>query len=281
MKQASREILLLDNGSRRPQSTLALRALAARLAARLRQPVQPVSLAHSDQVPADKLNGEPAAILEPWLRARQSAGSQRFLVLPLFFGPSGALTEAIPAMLARLGEEGGPLDLRLAATLCPLPQGEPRLTAILLDQIARATGETGIRPERLVLVDHGSPSPLVNASRRWVAADLRARLGTGVRIEEAAMERRPGAQYDFNGELLLEVLRRQAQEDQGRPLLVVPLFLFAGRHAGPGGDLAEIAATVKAEYPGFQFQLTGLVGDHPGVVDILVSRHAEAQGEPA
>jgi len=89
MKQASREILLLDNGSRRPQSTLALRALAAKRAERLRQPVQPVSLAHSDRVPADKLNGEPAAILEPWLRARQSVGGQRFLVLPLFFGPVG------------------------------------------------------------------------------------------------------------------------------------------------------------------------------------------------
>ena len=68
-----REILLLDNGSRRPQSTLALRELAARLTARLRQPVQPVSLAHSDLISADKLAGHPATTLEPWLvdRLRQ------------------------------------------------------------------------------------------------------------------------------------------------------------------------------------------------------------------
>lgn len=270
-----REILLLDNGSRRPQSTLALRDLAARLAARLRQPVQPVSLAHSDLISADKLAGQPAITLETWLLDRLRQGVQRFLVIPLFFGPSGALTEAIPALAARLCADAGPLDVRLAAPLCPLPQGEPRLTAILLDRIATAARETQFQPRRLVLVDHGSPRPEVNAARRWVAADLRSRLAAGIQVEEAAMERRAGPQYDFNGELLLEVLRRLARADSQGPVFVAPLFLFAGRHAGPGGDLDEIAGAVKVEYPALRIALTGLVGDHPALLDILASRYQE------
>ena len=270
-----REILLLDNGSRRPQSTLALRDLAARLAARLRQPVQPVSLAHSDLISADKLAGQPAITLETRLLDRLRQGVQRFLVIPLFFGPSGALTEAIPALAARLRADAGPLDVRLAAPLCPLPQGEPRLTAILLDRIAPAARETQLQPRRLVLVDHGSPRPEVNAARRWVAADLRSRLAAGIQVEEAAMERRAGPQYDFNGDLLLEVLRRLACADSQSPVFVAPLFLFAGRHAGPGGDLDEIAGAVKAEYPALRIALTGLVGDHPALLDILASRYQE------
>lgn len=270
-----REILLLDNGSRRPQSTLALRDLATRLTARLRQPVQPVSLAHSDLISADKLAGQPATTLEPWLLDRLRQGFQRFLVIPLFFGPSGALTEAIPALAARLCADAGPLDVRLAAPLCPLPQGEPRLTAIILDRIATAAREHQLQPRRLVLVDHGSPRPEVNAARRWVAADLRSRLAAGIQVEEAAMERRAGPQYDFNGDLLLEVLRRLARADSQSPVFVAPLFLFAGRHAGPGGDLDEIARAVKAEYPALRIALTGLVGDHPALLDILASRYQE------
>ncbi|MFZ1535956.1 MAG: CbiX/SirB N-terminal domain-containing protein [Chromatiaceae bacterium] len=270
-----REILLLDNGSRRPQSTLALRDLAARLAERLLEPVQPVSLAHSDLISANQLVGQPAVTLEPWLIDRLHRGVRRFLIIPLFFGPSGALTEAIPALAARLSANLGPLDIRLTAPLCPLPQGEPRLTAILLERIATATRETQLQPRRLILVDHGSPSPKVNAARRWLAADLRSRLEAGIQVEEAAMERRAGPQYDFNGGLLLEVLRRLARTDSRSPVFVVPLFLFAGRHAGPGGDLDEIAATVRAEYPDLRIALTGLVGDHPDLLDILASRYRE------
>ena len=52
--------LLVDNGSLVPAATLALRGLAEKLAARIRQPVEPVSLLHSSGVPAEKLGGTPA-----------------------------------------------------------------------------------------------------------------------------------------------------------------------------------------------------------------------------
>lgn len=343
------EILLLDNGSRRPQSTLALRALAQHLAGHLGQSVQPVSLAHSDQVPSERLDGRPATTLEPWLRGRLEAGARDFLLLPLFFGLSAALTEAVPALAAQLRAAFGPFSLTLAPPLCPLPQGEPRLTSILLDRLTSAARAVAQPPRRVVMVDHGSPSPQVNAARRWVAADLKALLtasgATGaagitgmtgmaesdsprpagtrdpevqapgaapgalathslfpqaqfpeipvsaklvpavppashhpgdILLVEAAMERRPGAQYDFNGELLIEVLHRLGREDDRVPVFVLPLFLFAGRHAGPGGDLATISATVQAEFPTLDIHLAGLVGDHPGLIDILASRYREA-----
>ena len=270
------EILLLDNGSKHPQSTLALRALAQRLVGHLDQAVSPVSLAHSDQVPSDRLDGQPAATLEHWLRARLGAGGRDFLLLPLFFGLSTALTEAVPALAAQLRDEFGPFTCTMAPPLCPLPQREPRLTSILLDRLTNAARTTGQPPHRVVMVDHGSPSPQVNATRRWLAADLKALLPGDIHLEEAAMERRPGAQYDFNGELLIEVLRRLGRRDDRSPVFVLPLFLFAGRHAGPGGDLATISATVQAEFPTLDIHLTGLVGDHPGLIDILASRYREA-----
>ena len=137
-------------------------------------------------------------------------------------------------------------------------------------------GLTGIAQLRELVKLHLRALPHRGATRRWLAADLKDRLAGDSHLEEAAMERRPGAQYDFNGELLIEVLRRLAREDDLSPLFVLPVFLFAGRHAGPGGDLAEISATVQGEFPTLAIHLTGLVGDHPGLIHILAARYREA-----
>ncbi len=63
-----RAILLIDNGSRRADSTLNLRRLAALLSERAGEQVLPLSLLHSDQVPSDQLGNRPARTLEPTLR---------------------------------------------------------------------------------------------------------------------------------------------------------------------------------------------------------------------
>ncbi|MGH7958275.1 MAG: CbiX/SirB N-terminal domain-containing protein [Opitutaceae bacterium] len=49
-----------------------------------------------------------------------------------------------------------------------------------------------------------------------------------------------------------------------RDVVVAPLFLSPGRHAGPDGDLAQIC---RAAPP--RTHLTGLVGTHPLVIDAL------------
>jgi len=273
--------LLLDNGSSRPESTLALRRLARALGERSGRPVHPVSLQHADQVPPDALGGHGADTLEPWLRRALAAGRRDFLLIPLWFGPSRALTRFIPELTAQLRREQGPFELRCAPELCPLPDGEPRLTEVLLGNIERAAAALGLAPRRLVLVDHGSPIPAVTAVRTWLAARLRERLGPGAQLREAVMERRPGPDYDFNGDLLEGVLHRLAAADPTGPVILPLLFLSPGRHAGPGGDLGAICARVESAVPGFRVYPTALVGAHPGLIDLLAGRIAADAARPA
>ena len=144
-----------------------------------------------------------------------------------------------------------------------------------------SSGPLGLAPRRLVLVDHGSPIPAVTAVRTWLAARLRERLGPGVVLDEAVMERRPGPEYDFNGDLLESVLHRLAAADPASPVLLPLLFLSPGRHAGPGGDRSAICARVESAVPGFRVYPTALVGAHPGLIEILAGRMAAAACRPA
>ncbi|WP_295388933.1 sirohydrochlorin chelatase [uncultured Thiodictyon sp.] len=266
------ETLLIDNGSTRAQSTLALRALARSLGEHSDRPVYPVSLLHADAVPADALGGQRADTLEPWLRAALAAGRRDFLLVPLWFGPSRALTQFIPTLTAELTREYGPLRLHCARELCPLPDGEPRLVDILFDHLQATAAAQACHLRRLVLVDHGSPLPQVSAVRQWLAEQLRGRLGADTQLHEAVMERRPGSDYDFNGERLETVLHRLAAADPASPVLLPLLFLSPGRHAGPGGDIAAICARVESAVPGFRVYPTPVVGTHPALIEILAQR---------
>lgn len=265
-------IVLVDNGSSRPDSTRTLRRIAAALGERLGVAVDPVSVQHSDQVPANQLDGQGADTFEPYLRRALAGATRDFLILPLFFGPSAALTRFIPETAAKLESQHGPFRLHVAPELCPMPMGEPRLAEILAHLVYWTAERQGIEPRRVVLVDHGSPSRSVSAVRTWVAEGLRRRLSRGVEVLEAAMERRPGIEYDFNGELLETVLTRFAQQDPRTPIILAMLFMAPGRHAGPGGDIADICGRVKKQVPELRIYPTPMVGEHPGLIDILALR---------
>lgn len=271
--------LLIDNGSYSPASTLRLRGLATALGARLGAPVHPVSLQHADKVPPRALEGVPAQTLEPFLRRALGAGEQEFLAVPLFFGPSHAHKHAIPETAAELASELGPFRLHVAPELCPLPPGESRLTEILADQVWHTAQVHGTSVRRVVLVDHGSPSPQVSAVRRWLAQDLRGRLGGAVELREAVMERRAGPDYDFNGPLLAEVLEDLAQADPGTPVILSLLFLAPGRHAGPQGDVSRICASAERTYGGLRILPAPLVGEHPDLIAILEDRAREIRDD--
>src|SRR5215217_1687465 len=96
----SSRVLLMDNGSLEPQSTLQLRRLASALADRLECRVDPVSLAHSAKIPAETLDGRPAELFEAAVDRGWREGVNDFLVLPLFVGPSHAVIRHVPALLA-------------------------------------------------------------------------------------------------------------------------------------------------------------------------------------
>lgn len=268
-------LLLVDNGSLEPAATLNLRRISAELSAQLGSVVEPVSLLHSDKVPAEALDGIPAVTFEPWLRRRVAEGERDFIVLPLFFGPSGAITDYLPSRVELVRAAEPSLRVRVAPELAAPGGGEERIAAMLQDRAlesiaARSSDGMGGRPA-LILVDHGSPKPELCALRDRLAARLSSALGERVRaVCAASMERREGAAYDFN-EPLLE--RAFALPDFDHGVVVVSLlFLSPGRHAGPGGDIARICRSAAEAHAGLRPYMTGLLGDHPGLVRLLADR---------
>jgi sirohydrochlorin ferrochelatase len=265
-------VLLVDNGSTRRESTLNLRLLAKALSENTGRQVYPVSLMHSDRIAASELNGETAWIFEPFLRQRLSQGERTFIILPLFFGPSRALSRFIPDQIQALQEEFGPFSARVADVLCPLPEGETRLASILYDNVLATAAAEHIAIDRVILVDHGSPIAKVTAVREWVAARLQALLDAEIPLSEAVMERRPGSEFDFNGALLEDVLRDLARQNPKQNVVLAMMFFSPGRHAGPGGDIEDIYRRIETEHPGLRVYPTPLIGTHPELIDILKSR---------
>lgn len=261
--------LLVDNGSLEPAATLRLRELAQDLAGRIGAEVAPVSLLHSSAIPAERLQGTPAEIFEPAVLRRTGQGTRDFLVLPLFFGPSRALTEYLPGRVEHLRQKQPDLRVRVAAPL--FDASDDRLARILADHV-REAGPTS----RVVVVDHGSPVREVTAVRDALAAQVGAILGTEVRVAAASMERRPQPEFDFC-DPLLEKLLQQRDWNSGN-VTVAMQFLLPGRHAGPDGDVARICRDAASGRPGLRTKMTRLVADHPLVLEILADRWKAAAG---
>jgi hypothetical protein len=261
--------ILMDNGSLEPAATLGLRGLAAKLGKRIGQPVEPISLLHSSGVPAEKIGGINAEILEPALERRIAEGKYAFLVVPLFFGPSGALTDYLPKRVAHLRTKHPALNVRIAAPL--FARSDDRLARILADHVRAANSSS----RRVALVDHGSPAKAVTDVRNELACQLAGLLGADFTVAPCSMERREGAAYDFC-EPLLAGLLRQPGWSTGE-VIVAMQFLLPGRHAGPDGDVAKICRSAESENGGaLRTTMTVLVGEHPLIVDILADRWSRA-----
>jgi len=256
---------LLDNGSLEPAATLRLRELAQALAARVGAPVEPVSLLHSSGVPPERLGGVAAEILEPAIARRAAAGVREFRIVPLFFGPSRALTEYLPERVRVLRERFADLRVQLAPPLWD--REEPRLVRILADHVRAVSSGSAAR---VALVDHGSPVAVVTQVRDALVVRLARELGPAAVVAGGCMERRPGAEYDFNGPLLEDLL---AREDWRVDEVVVAMqFLLPGRHAGPAGDVAAICERAEERSRGLRTRITPLVGEHPLLIEILADR---------
>jgi len=263
-------LLLVDNGSLEPASTLQLRSLAGQLGSRLSCKVDPVSLAHSDRIPADALEGTSAELLDAGLDRCIREGVTDFVIAPLFVGPSHAITRHVPAMIAERIRKNPALRINLVPPL--FVPGETRLAEILADHV----GEKLVGGERpnIAIVDHGSPARAVTEARDVVTAQVRALLGDRVhQVAACSMERRAGAEFDFNEPLLETLLSRS--DWRNRPLIVALMFIGPGRHAGPGGDIVQICQAARgAAMDGVKF--TRLMGSHPRLLDILVDRARDA-----
>lgn len=269
---------LFDNGSLRAASTLNLRVVAKALEKEIGAPVKAVSLLHSSGVDEGELGGERAQLLEPALHEWLAVEAGRAAVLlPFFFGPSAALTAYVPERLEAIKVKFQQARLETAGWLVDLAAGgQDERVAVALAEAARVT----IRAEKLsrpkvVVVDHGSPQRDVAAVRDHLAAQVGRMLEAEVEaVGMASMERRPGPEYAFNDPLLAERLRTPSF-DSGDVVLALQ-FLSPGRHAGKGGDIAEICDVAQKERPGLRTWMTGTIGTDARVISVLAERYREA-----
>ena len=263
--------LLVDNGSLEPAAHEALRRAAAAIAGRAGTPVEAVSWKHSNRVTAESLRGGRAWTLGPWIRAQVEAGEREYLIIPYFDSPQGAIGSALRRDLEDLRDELGGFDFSFTDGL----SSGDGLTAIVTENVRRACVSQSLARPAVVVVDHGGPSRASAAVRDRTADAVRAGLGNEVgRVAAASMESPDGAEFSFNLPLLAEVLAA-AGFDSG-DVVIAPLFLSPGRHAGPAGDLARIARGAEARAPALRCHFAELVGSHPAAAELLADALARA-----
>ncbi|KAL1527381.1 hypothetical protein AB1Y20_016049 [Prymnesium parvum] len=272
-------VLLLDNGSFRPTSVLALRKTADALGDALGgRTVLPVSLQFSNSIAAAALGGRPAHTLREGLRSLTEQGERRVIVAPLFLGPSDSYSRGLSQCVAEFEAEGVSLAIHVGACLVDLAQPHDDRVARALAALVREVGEEKQleQPLKVVVVDHGTPSPQVNAVRERLTNDIRTLLGERASVVAAAsMERRDGAEYDFN-EPLLENLLQTPPFQEGDVVLAMA-FLQPGKHAGEGGDIAQIVERACHQSPGLRVHSTPLLASQSLVLEVLRDRVLAAE----
>jgi sirohydrochlorin ferrochelatase len=269
--------LLFDNGSLRPEATLNLRMIASRLQAEIGVEVQPVSLLHSGAIPAGDLNGTPAQLLEPAIESCLVSGVPEIILLPLFFGPSDAISVHLPRTIGRLCRSHPGQTVRLGRCLVdPADTDDFRIASILAGNVRAVIAAQGLQRPPVVLVDHGSPQRAVIAVRDFLAGQLATLLaGETGQLIAASMERRPGAEYNYCDPLLSAALRKPGF-CRGT-VVVAQQFLSPGRHAGAGGDISRICHTAENECSELRVYPTSLIGADPGLIPVLCDRYFEAR----
>jgi sirohydrochlorin ferrochelatase len=266
-------IALIDNGSIEPAAHAGLRAAAGSIGKRAGTRVDPVSWKHSDRIPPGALGGGPAWTLAPWIRARVSEGEREFVFVPFFISPQGEIGSALRRDLEALRKELGGVDLSFTEGLA----AGTALAEIVADRVREAAEGKRLRRPAVVVVDHGGPSRVSAAVRDRVADEVRERLGGPAGpLAAASMESPDGPEFDFNRPLLSDALAAPGF-DSG-DVLIAPLFLSPGRHAGPDGDLAGIARAAQGRSPALRCHFTDLVGSHPMAIEFLSSALMEALG---
>jgi uroporphyrin-III C-methyltransferase len=264
---AAPKYALIDNGSLAPASTLNLRRMAAEIGVWTGVPIDPVSWKHSDRIASAELGGMPAETIRAWFERQRRSGAREFRFVPFFISPQGAIGSALRRDLEGLAAElGGAFDFTSG-----LDKAVPVILASnIRDAIAQARHPTAPAalagaappppPWPVVIVDHGGPSRHSAVLRDQIVSEVAALLGDGAgSITGASMESPEGLEFAFNRPLLSEALGALAASG-ATDAIIAPLFLSPGRHAGPDGDLAQIA---RAFAPRLRCHFTGLVGTHP------------------
>ena len=231
--------------------------------------VHPVSLLHSSSVDPSLLDGVKAQVIEEFLSGDVGQSARKLQILPFFFGPSRALTEWLPKKLKIWKQGKQDREFRI---LDPLHRsGDERLSIALAELCLESIRENELKDPFLALVDHGTPVQEVHEVREEVGGVLKERMSGRISgFSTCSMERRAGAEYDFNEPLLENLLNEK--KSGCHEMLVAQLFLSPGRHAGEGGDLEQICAAFTDDSSGNRIARTPPLGSHPLVLEILMER---------
>ena len=101
-----------------------------------------------------------------------------------------------------------------------------------------------------------------------------------VHVQAASMERREGSAYDYCEPLLERALAAAAvNQPLDTDIIIAMLFALPGKHAGAGGDVAEIIEDACAAHPSLsgRVHVSPLLSDEPAIVDVLAQRVAQAR----
>ncbi|MEO7413537.1 MAG: CbiX/SirB N-terminal domain-containing protein [Opitutaceae bacterium] len=253
-------VALIDNGSLEPAAQLNLRSVAAALSRSAAVKVVSVSWKHSDRVPPSALSGEPAWTLRPWVTAELHRGEREFVFVPFFISPQGAIGSALRGDLERLQLEAaasGGFRFTFSEGLAE----SGIIGEIIAERVEQVISASSLDRPAVVVVDHGGPSQASAALRDSLANQVREILsGRMSCLVAASME-------GLHGPLLADQLGTPGFN--GSDVVVAPLFLSPGRHAGPDGDIGQICRAAEARRPALRCLITGLVGTHPGVIEPL------------
>jgi sirohydrochlorin ferrochelatase len=246
-------VALIDNGSLEPAAHRNLRAVAAALSGRVNTTVHAISWKHSDRVPVEQLDQTPAWTLAPFVRSLFALGQREFVFVPFFISAQGAIGSALRSELEALQHELGAFEFHFTEGLA----ARGVIPTIVVERIRAVIAHQKLQTPPVIVVDHGGPSAKSAALRDRLAAQIRLELKDEIgAFAAASME---GA----HPPLLADQLRAETFA-AGRDIVVAPLFLSPGRHAGQRGDLAEICRSAHA-----RCHLAELVGTHPRAIDAL------------
>jgi hypothetical protein len=270
-KLTSQNFFLVDNGSLRPESILYIRDIADDLNKSTGVSIIPSGIMHSHKVDASKLNGMPSVSMDSLFNERNGDAFDSLAIIPLFFGPSLAITDWLQKKL----EEWQSLrsNREFVVADCLYRHGDERIAEALTENVVSFISKKDKSKPFVILVDHGTPLPSVNLVREQLGHIMVKKLdGLISGFSTACMERRPDSKYDFNDPLLGQLLI-DVQNHGHKKVILAQLFLAPGRHAGTNGDIAEICEPFVKN--GLDVRRTPVLGKHPLVQQVLSERVQE------
>jgi sirohydrochlorin cobaltochelatase len=240
-------LLLIGHGSQDTQGVAENRALAERLAERLRLPVETAFLEFADPP------------LIEGIAACAARRPRRVLALPLFLGAAGHQKNDVPALIELARRRWPAIEFRYGVPL----GAQYALVEALADRAAALAGASEAAGETaLLLVGRGSRDPESNSEVHKVARLLWEGRGYGW-VETAF--------HSLTGPGVAAGVERCARLG-ARRVIVLPYVLFAGRICQTIGEQARAAG---ARLPGLEVLIAEHLGLHDGVLAAIEQRYQE------